>query len=231
MKNDIVKNYKNLVAIMDQKLYNSTLNKVKKQFTNSSALDAEISKEMEKLGFCPEMILSKNEIEEDGLAKLDKIEEYLEDLVELRNQNVGQQIISNSIEQLDEEIQQQYKELQTQAVKTGNDIDAKFEDLYRLRMSNRDKIGQVQKLIRIYRNDKANNRMLDEEEVDQQLTDEDLAKMETKYKKIVEKNLMLSHFVTDLITSMNNCDIAGNEELQDILLECSSIKDYDLIDK
>lgn len=226
-KDDIVVNYNKVVGILDKKIFDSTLQEVKREFVDVSNIDEEISLEMKKLGFYPEMILQESEIDGDESVKLDKIEKYLECLIQIRNENVSQQIISTSIDELDDDIQRHYEELQNESILKSNGLNKTIRELNELKQLNKDKIEEIRDLIRIFKQNQATNDALNDDE-EQELTDEDLKKMQFKYKKIVEKNLMLSHFVTDLITSMN-CNIANEEELKDILLECSDIKDYDLI--
>ncbi|TID31260.1 hypothetical protein CANINC_000203 [Pichia inconspicua] len=227
-EDEIVQNYQKLVNMLDEKRLKTTFEEVKQKFTDVSSLDTEISKEMQKLGFFPEMALNVTELHSTERSRLLKIESYLRDLVKMKNINVGQQIISNSLVQLDDEIIRNYNIGQNESVTKANNLENTLEELNEVKESCKRKLEEFQELVRLYRLKQNNGEPVTDE--DNQLSDEDLAKMELKYKKIVEKNLMLSHFVTDLITSMNSCDISANEELRNIILDCADIKYYDLID-
>lgn len=227
---EIAYNYQKIVNTLDEKRLRTTYDEVKEKFTNVSILDEEIEKEMEKLGFYPEMALNETELNANERDKLSKIETYLKDLINLRNMNVGQQIVASLLDQLDKEITQNYDDIQNKAIAKSNKFEEHVDKLNRLKESCRNKLEEVQELVRLCRleNEQSRSKTIDEEN---QLPDEDLAIMELKYKKIVEKNLMLSHFVTDLITSINSCDISRDEELQKILLDCADIKHFDLVNK
>ncbi|GME81981.1 unnamed protein product [Ambrosiozyma monospora] len=58
--------------------------------------------------------------------------------------------------------------------------------------------------------------------------DEELYNMKVRYTNITKKNLVLSQFNMNLISSLSNVDLATDPELLNILLDCGSYNDYGL---
>lgn len=224
--------HKQMVDTLDSIIYQSIYSKLQEEFperkdteNEMELIDEAIRREMADMKDFDPIVLSSTTGEQDW----DKLERYLQNMAKIRNQIVEQQLISDAYDEnkFDRGLLEE-KNLASQS-KLSN-VENMTDNLGKLKevtKANREKLEKVRVLVRKQR--ELRGRIRNVEGVEDYITEEELADIKQRYKKIVGKNLMLGHFITDLIAALNSANVATDERLLQILMDCGDYSDYDLL--
>lgn len=224
--------HKQMVDTLDSIIYQSIYSKLQEEFPEGKdtenemeLIDEAIRREMADMKDFDPIVLSSTTGEQDW----DKMERYLQNMAKIRNQIVEQQLISDAYDEnkFDRGLLEE-KNLASQS-KLSN-VENMTDNLGKLKevtKANREKLEKVRVLVRKQRELRV--RIRNVEGVEDYITEEELADIKQRYKKIVGKNLMLGHFITDLIAALNSANVATDERLLQILMDCGDYSDYDLL--
>lgn len=224
--------HKQMVDTLDSIIYQSIYSKLQEEFPEGKdtenemeLIDEAIRREMADMKDFDPIVLSSTTGEQDW----DKLERYLQNMAKIRNQIVEQQLISDAYDEneFDRGLLEE-KNLASQS-KLSN-VENMTDNLGKLKevtKANREKLEKVRVLVRKQRELRV--RIRNVEGVEDYITEEELADIKQRYKKIVGKNLMLGHFITDLIAALNSANVATDERLLQILMDCGDYSDYDLL--
>lgn len=224
--------HKQMVDTLDSIIYQSIYSKLQEEFPEGKdtenemeLIDEAIRREMADMKDFDPIVLSSTTGEQDW----DKLERYLQNMAKIRNQIVEQQLISDAYDEneFDRGLLEE-KNLASQS-KLSN-VENMTDNLHKLKevtKANREKLEKVRELVRKQR--ELRGRIRNVEGVEDYITEEELADIKQRYKKIVGKNLMLGHFITDLIAALNSANVATDERLLQILMDCGDYSDYDLL--
>lgn len=224
--------HKQMVDTLDSIIYQSIYSKLQEEFperkdteNEMELIDEAIRREMADMKDFDPIVLSSTTGEQDW----DKLERYLQNMAKIRNQIVEQQLISDAYDEnkFDRGLLEE-KNLASQS-KLSN-VENMTDNLGKLKevtKANREKLEKVRVLVRKQRELRV--RIRNVEGVEDYITEEELADIKQRYKKIVGKNLMLGHFITDLIAALNSANVATDERLLQILMDCGDYSDYDLL--
>lgn len=220
--------HKQLVETLDDIIYRSIYSKILDEFPGTeddedSLLDEAIQKEMlDMKDFDPVLLSSTGELD------LDALEKYLKNMVKIRNQIVEQQIITDAYdgEEVDGDLLEEKNRIAKTKLANVENFPENLRKLKEVRTGNLAKLEKMQQLVRTQREMRREVRSAKEEG---QITEEELTEIKMRYKKIVGKNLMLGHFITDLIAALNSSNVASDERLLEILIDCGDYSDYDLL--
>lgn len=216
--------HKQLVESLDGLMYEAIFAQVFKDFStdeNDDRIDQEIKKELEALQLDTDLLFGS-----DGTDTLEALKAHLLSMVKLRNEAVDQQLISGPDSGTPVELELQRNEKCTEKTKLLNSLPAMMAEVKRLKSENQVKLENLSELVNSIKLAKARS----ENNHDADVTKEEFQILKNKYKKLVAKNLMLSNFITSLVSAMTSADIANDELILEILLECGEYKDYDLFE-
>lgn len=218
-----------LIETLDELIFKSINSKLEIEFSdddNEISLDKEIEKELLNLkDFDPKILSINDEFD------LNKIENYLKNMVKIRNNIINQQLISDAYEnkEIDLELLEKNYDLTKKKTDNINQLSDNLKKLNELKISNKIKLTKIQELLDIQNNLNNNNNSNNNSNENSEITNEELEDVKTKYKRIIGKNLMLGHFITDLITALNCTNISNDDRLLEILMDCGDYSDYDLL--
>lgn len=221
--------YDQLIETLDELIFKSINSKLEIEFSdddNEISLDKEIEKELLNLkDFDPKILSINDEFD------LNKIENYLKNMVKIRNNIINQQLISDAYEnkEIDLELLEKNYDLTKKKTDNINQLSDNLKKLNELKISNKIKLTKIQELLDIQNNLNNNNNSNNNSNENSEITNEELEDVKTKYKRIIGKNLMLGHFITDLITALNCTNISNDDRLLEILMDCGDYSDYDLL--
>lgn len=221
--------YDQLIETLDELIFKSINSKLVIEFSdddNEISLDKEIEKELLNLkDFDPKILSINDEFD------LNKIENYLKNMVKIRNNIINQQLISDAYEnkEIDLELLEKNYDLTKKKTDNINQLSDNLKKLNELKISNKIKLTKIQELLDIQNNLNNNNNSNNNSNENSEITNEELEDVKTKYKRIIGKNLMLGHFITDLITALNCTNISNDDRLLEILMDCGDYSDYDLL--
>ena len=221
--------HKQLVETLDDIIYRSIYLKVEDEFSGTedvddALLDEAIQKEMSDMkDFDPAFLSSTGE------SELDKLEKYLKNMVKIRNQIVEQQTITDAYDadEVDGELLEEKNRIAKSKLANVESLPDNLRKLKDVRTENLAKLEKVQQLVGKQRELRRQVRPVDG--IKEHITEEELEEIKLRYKKIIGKNLMLGHFITDLIAALNSSNVATDERLLEILMDCGDYSDYDLL--
>lgn len=219
-----------LIETLDELIFKSINSKLEIEFSNDDndiLLDKEIENELLNLKDFESKLLSINDE-----FNLNEIENYLKNMVKIRNDIINQQLISDAYEnnELDLELLKKNYDLTKMKTDNFNELSDNLKKLNDLKISNKIKLNKIQELFEIQNNNNNyDNYNENTSKKTSEITNEELEEVKTKYKKIIGKNLMLGHFITDLISALNCTNIANDDKLLEILMDCGDYSDYDLL--
>lgn len=221
--------YDQLIETLDELIFKSINSKLEIEFSdddNEISLDKEIEKELLNLkDFDPKILSINDEFD------LNKIENYLKNMVKIRNDIINQQLISDAYEnnEIDLELLEKNYDLTKKKTDNINQLSDNLKKLNEIKISNKIKLNKIQELLEIQKNLNDNSNSNSNSNETSEITNEELEDVKTKYKRIIGKNLMLGHFITDLITALNCTNISNDDRLLEILMDCGDYSDYDLL--
>ncbi|GAV26697.1 hypothetical protein PMKS-000152 [Pichia membranifaciens] len=221
--------HKQVVETLDGIIYRSIYSKVEDEFfatedVDDALLDEAIQNEMSDMkDFDPAFLSSTGE------SELDKLEKYLKNMVKVRNQIVEQQIITDAYDadEVDGDLLEEKNRIAKSKLANVESLPDNLPKLKDVRTENLAKLEKVQQLVGKQRELRRQVRPVDG--IEEHITEEELEEIKMRYKKIIGKNLMLGHFITDLIAALNSSNVATDERLLEILMDCGDYSDYELL--
>lgn len=148
-------------------------------------------------------LLNYKQLKETGYpltSSMDEVERHLEDMLGVRLQLLNEQFTgplpNPQIQQPD-----------------VSKLDEMMDEYQSIASSNNAKLSKLRELVARLKEAKGGKPEIDPNLIRQ-------------YNKTVSKNLMLADFITDLISSINTANYSQDEQLLNILLDCSDYNDY-----
>ncbi|GMG24748.1 unnamed protein product [Ambrosiozyma monospora] len=231
--------YDELLSTVDKLLTETKLQSLSKQ--SPEQLQAQLSNLKSEMRDLDLTTLHSKEVDEGTNSDDMLLNEALEQLLKLRLDILNQHLITypnlkiihgqpNQInyEKLDGLI----KEKDARNIELAAEMKSLKirEQIQKLKRDNYSKIERLQQEMTTYLNlieevkDMKAKTQLAEREY------EELQHMKIRYKNITRKNLVLSQFNINLISSLSSFDLANDPDLLTILLDCGSYDDYGLLD-
>lgn len=220
--------FKDTIESLDELFYDSTYKQIKQDVENGDKTEEDIDKEIQKywdeLSFQNPLVTRNLDTD----ANLEIVTQYIESLVKIRRL-----VLLQSISSLDNDLNDSNIEIMNLINKRDTLV---FEEISKLSTingklsensglqgtdyQNLEKIQDILSKIKLLRGDEKNSIDVDNYEAHE---------IHEKYKRIVTKNMMLSHFVNDLISSLSSVDIFKDEALTQMLMDCNDYSNYDLL--